>query len=302
MWLEFFKFDLRYQLRQPLLWVTALILGAMAFGASTSDSIQVGGAIGNVNRNAPVVIAQMLGTFSVISMFIVTIFLAGAVLRDSEIGISDKIFATPLRKNDYLIGRFLAGLIACLAIFVFISIGLMLGPLMPWVDTAKVGAFNLQPYLWGFAVFVIPNLLFIGALLMLLAATTRSMLMVYVGVLAFFVLWGVAGAFTRDINNEWVAVLLDPFGIRAFGRTTRYFSAAESNAGLPAIAGFILANRVLWSVIAFIFFGATLKLFTPQRAGTGRPMGKDYADGDTSRTCRLGGRSHQCGHGLSRNR
>lgn len=272
MWFEFFKFDLRYQLRQPLLWVTALILGAMAFGASTSDSIQVGGAIGNVNRNAPVVIAQMLGTFSVISMFIVTIFIAGAVLRDTEIGISDMIFATPMRKHDYLIGRFLAGLVACLAIFVLISIGLMIGPLMPWVDVSKVGPFSLQPFLWGFAVFVIPNLLFIGALLMLLAATTRSMMLVYVGVLAFFVLWGVAGAFTRDISNEWIAVLLDPFGVRAFGRTTRYFSAAESNAGLPAFANFILANRILWSTVALIFFGATLKLFTPQRAGTAKRL------------------------------
>ena len=37
MWKEFFKFDLEYQLRQPLLWVCALILGALAFGATTSD-------------------------------------------------------------------------------------------------------------------------------------------------------------------------------------------------------------------------------------------------------------------------
>lgn len=56
---------------------------------------------------------------------------------------------------------------------------------------------------------------------MLLAATTRSMMLVYVGVLGFFVLWAMAGVFTRDINNEWVAVLLDPFGLRAFGRMTR---------------------------------------------------------------------------------
>ncbi|UUZ53856.1 hypothetical protein LP419_35565 [Massilia sp. H-1] len=36
---------------------------------------------------------------------------------------------------------------------------------------------------------MLPNLLFVGALLMLLAATTRSMMLVYVGVLAFLVLW-----------------------------------------------------------------------------------------------------------------
>lgn len=268
--LEFFKFDLRYQLRQPLLWVTALILAALAFGASSSDSIQIGGAVGNINRNAPGVIVQMLGSFTLISMFIVTIFIAGAVLRDSEIGISDMIFATPMRKRDYLIGRFAAGLLACLFIFLLIAIGLMLGPLMPWVDAARVGPFSLQPYLWGFAVLVIPNLLFIGALLMLLAATTRSMMLVYVGVIGFFVLWAVAGAFSRDISNEWIATMVDPFGVRAFGRTVRYFSTAESNTILPELSGFLLANRLLWTGVALALFAATLFLFKPQREGTGR--------------------------------
>ncbi len=270
MYLEFFKFDLRYQLRQPLLWVVALILGALAFGASSSDSIQIGGAIGNVNRNAPTVIVQLMGAFTLISMFIVAIFIAGAVLRDTEIGISDMIFATPMRKQDYLLGRFLAGLVACLSIFLLIAAGIFIGPLMPWVDAARVGPISLQPFFWGFAVLVIPNLLFIGALLMLLAATTRSMMMVYVGIMAFFVLWIVAGVFTRDVNNEWVAVLLDPFGLRAFGRMTRYYSAAESNAGLPSVSGFLLANRVLWSLVGVGFLGATVILFKPQREGTGK--------------------------------
>ena len=272
MWFEFFKFDLRYQLRQPLLWVVGLILGAMAFGASSTDAIQIGGSLGNIHRNAPVVIVQFLGFFSLLSMFVVTIFIAGAVLRDSEIGISDMIFATPMRKHDYLIGRFVAGLVACMSIFALICIGLMIGPLMPWVDSARLGAFSLQPFGWGLLVFVVPNLLFIGALLMLLAATTRSMLLVYVGIIGFFALWIVAGVFTRDINNEWIASLLDPFGLRAFGRMVRYYSAAESNTVLPHVTGFLLANRAAWSAIALAFFGATLILFKPQRADTGRRL------------------------------
>ncbi len=270
MWLEFFKFDLRFQLKQPLLWVIAMIFGALAFGASSSDAIMVGGAVGNVNRNAPTVIAQFLGVFSVLSMFVVTIFIAGAVLRDAEIGISDMLFATPMRKHDYLIGRFLAGLVACLVIFLFVISGLLIGPYMPWVDTARVGSFSLQPFVWGLSVFVIPNLLFIGALLMLLAATTRSMMMVYVGVIGFFVLWVVAGSFTRDINNEWFAVLLDPFGLRAFGRMTRYFSTAESNAILPTLNSYLMVNRLLWAAIGLVLLALTLMLFKPQRAGTGR--------------------------------
>lgn len=272
MWKEFLRFDLAYQLRQPLLWISAVLMALMAFGATSSDSITIGGAIGNVNRNAPVVIAQLLGVFSVIAMFIVTVFIAGAVLRDSELGISDMLFATPMRKRDYLAGRFGAGLLACLAIFVVIVLGMMAGPWMPWVDAQRVGPFSLYPYLWALAVLVIPNLLFIGALLMLLAATTRSMMLVYVGVIGFMVLWMVAGSFTREINNEWLAVLLDPFGVRAFARMTRYFSSAESNTMLPPLGGYLLANRLLWSAIALALFGATVLLFKPQRAGTGRRL------------------------------
>lgn len=269
---EFFKFELAFQLRQPLLWVCALIFGALAFGATTSDAIQVGGSIGNVNRNAPVVVAQLLGFFSLISMFVVTIFIAGGVLRDGEVGISDMLFATPMKKHDYLIGRFAAGLVACLFIFALIVLGMMLGPLMPWIDAQRVGPFPGAAYLWALGVLVVPNLFFIGALLMLLAATTRSIMMVYVGVMAFFVLWIVAGTFTSDIDNEWIAVLADPFGMRALGRATRYFSTAESNAGLPDIGGYMLANRLLWGAVAVALVGATLVLFKPQRAGTGKRL------------------------------
>ena len=269
---EFFKFELDFQLRQPLLWVCALIFGALAFGATTTDAIQVGGSIGNVNRNAPVVVAQLLGVFSLMSMFVVTIFIAGSVLRDGEVGISDMLFATPMKKRDYLVGRFGAGLVACLFIFVLIVLGMMLGPLMPWIDPQRVGPFPGAAYLWALGVIVVPNLFFIGALLMLLAATTRSIMMVYVGVMAFFVLWIVAGSFTSNIDNEWIAVLADPFGVRALGRATRYFSTAESNAGLPDIRGYMLGNRLLWSVVALALLGLTLALFKPQRAGTGKRL------------------------------
>jgi len=269
---EFFKFELDFQLRQPLLWVCALVFGALAFGATTTDAIQVGGSIGNVNRNAPVVVAQMLGVFSLMSMFVVTIFIAGSVLRDGEVGISDMLFATPMKKHDYLIGRFAAGLVACLLIFAMIVVGTMLGPLMPWVDAQRVGSFPGAAYLWALGVLVVPNLFFIGALLMLLAATTRSIMMVYVGVMGFFVLWIVAGSFTQNIDNEWIAVLADPFGLRALSRATRYFSTAESNAGLPDIGGYMLANRLLWSTVALVLVGLTLALFKPQRAGTGKRL------------------------------
>ncbi len=267
---EFFTFDLAFQLRRPMLWLCALELVAAAFALTSTDFMQAMGAVGGVHRNAPVIVAKLLGVFSLVSMFAVTMFIAGAVLRDSEVGISDMLFATPMRKRDYLLGRFGAGLVGCVFIFIMVALAMMAGPMMPWVDPQHVGAFQLWPYVWGMLVMVLPNLVFVAALLMLIAATTRSMMMVYVGMVATFTLWAVARAFTGDIDSQWIAVLTDPFGITALGRATRYFSTAETNAGLPAFAGFLLINRVFWAAVSVLLLGMTIALFKPQRAGTAR--------------------------------
>jgi len=272
MWLEFLKFELRYQVRQPLLWITTLALVVMAFISAGSDSARIGGAIGNIHLNAPVVIARLLAILSFIAMFLVTVFIAGAMLRDSEVGISDMIFATPMRKRDYLTGRFLAGLFNCVLVFLLTTLALVAGSQQSSIDAARLGAFSWHPYIWSFAIFVMPNLLFVAALLTLLAATTRSLIAVYAGVLAFAVLWSVAGLLMQDVRSDWLAVMLDPFGIRALVGMTRYFTADELNNQLPAISGFLLLNRVMWSCISLGLFAATLVFFKPQRAGTGHPL------------------------------
>ncbi|MBY0574384.1 MAG: hypothetical protein K2P84_11955 [Undibacterium sp.] len=270
MWQEFFKFDLRYQLRQPLLWVMSFPLLLIAFLSAGSEAIRVGGSIGNTHLNAPVVIANQMGVLSMISMFLVTVFIAGAILRDNEVGISDLLFATPMRKFDYLFGRFLAGFLVCISIFALVCFAMILGSATSSVDPARLSEFSLAPYAWGFFVLILPNLLFIASLLMLLAATTRSMILVYVGVLSFIVLWSVPGFLQGSANVESFAVLLDPFGIRALSQATRYYSTLELNTQIPNLSGMLLLNRIIWSVIALGLFVATIILFKPQRQGTGR--------------------------------
>jgi len=267
---EFFRFDLRYQLRTPLVWIAALFFGVMAYFAISSDHVQIGGAIGNVHRNAPMVLVNMFDYFTILGLFVVTAFVANAVLRDFELGTSELFFATPMKKAHYLFGRFAAGVAAALVIYLVLGLAMMLGAHASGLDPARVGPFSLAPYLYGLLVVVIPNLIFIGALLMLLAALTRSMLMVYLGVIGFFVLWSFAGYLTRDINNDFVAALVDPFGVRAMGRMTRYWTLAERNVQLPPIAGMLLWNRLLWIGVGLALMTLTVALFKPVRSGTGR--------------------------------
>jgi ABC-2 type transport system permease protein len=158
-------------------------------------------------------------------------------------------------------------------VYVVIAFGILIAQFMPWIDPARLGPVALKPYLWSFAVFVIPNLLFTCGVLALLAVTTRNILWVYIGVLGFIVLYGVSASLTKDLDSVWVATLVEPLGQRALARTMRYWSAEERNTGLPAIGGYILANRALWIALALALYAATFALFRTERSGTGRRLG-----------------------------
>ena len=268
MFTEFLKFDLRFQWRTPLLWIGIAVFALVAFAITRSDGAQLGGAIGNVHRNAPFVIVQWMTIFTVLGLFIAGAFVGGTLLRDFEMGTSELFFSKPIGAKSYLLGRYTAGVIVSLTIYVAIALALILAILVPGIDAARLGPFSFSPYLYALAVFVIPNLIFTSALMLLFAATMRSMLGVYLAIMAFLVMWAVAGSYTRDLDNLWVAALVDPFGARALSITTRYWTTEDRNTLLPAVSGYILANRALWLSMAAVLIAATLALFKAQRAGT----------------------------------
>lgn len=267
---EFFRFELRQQLRSPLLWMMGALFAALAFGAAATDVIQLGGGIGNVHRNAPMIVVQFMGIFTLIGMLFIAMSINGALLRDFEQGTAELIFASPIKRRDYVAGRIAAAVLGCLLVYALIGFGIFIAQFMPWIDAERLGPVSLYPYAWTFAVVVLPNLLFTAALLSLLAIVTRSILWVYIGVLGFFILSGVSAVLLRDLDNVWIATLAEPLGMRAFGRTIRYWAAEQRNTQLPEITGYILANRALWLGIALALFAACFALFKTERSGTAR--------------------------------
>lgn len=265
MFREFFRFELGYQLRSPLPWVVALMFALMAFAATTSDMISIGEGIGNANRNAPYVILTFLNVFSTLGMFVAVALISQPLLRDFELGTEELFFSKPLSKANYLWGRFAAGTFMALIVMIVTTVGMILGSFMPWIDPQRVGPFTLTPYLWGFAVVIVPNLLFTGALLALLAVTTRRLLYVFIGVVAFLALWSIAGALTKDIQYHTIAALIDPMGGESISQVMRYWSVAERNTQLPELSGLVLLNRSIWAAVAVVMLIATQLSFKPQR-------------------------------------
>jgi ABC-2 type transport system permease protein len=267
MFFEILRFELRQQLKAPLFWIIAAVFAGLAFVLTGTDAVVAGGASGNVLRNAPLVIVRLLNALAPLCMLLAAAFVAGAALRDFDLGTSELVFATPLRKRDYLGGRFAAGLLVMVVIMLLCALALTVGGSMPWIDAARLGPPDWRGYAWAFGVMVLPNLLFIAATLFLLATATRSLLATLIGVLAFIVLLSIARLLTQDVNHYTVAAILDPFGSRTLQIVTRYWAPEQTNHQLPPLRGLLLFNRLLWTGVAILLAGTAFALFRTDREG-----------------------------------
>lgn len=260
---EFLRFELSMQRRSALYWIVAAAMGLLAFAAASSDAVTIGGAVGNVLRNSPLVTINWLAILSLLGMFVIVMFIATPLLRDAEIGSSEMLFSKPFQQRDLVIGRFVAGIIMSMGIYTICAIAIFVATFMPWLDSARLGPMRLDAYVWALLVYSLPNTLLIGGILAALAVRFRSVMAVYIGVLAVLVGFIVASTFLRELDTEWIVALSDPFGIRALRTVTRYWTAAERNADLPTLIGYLGANRLLWMGVAVGLLTYAVRAFDP---------------------------------------
>ena len=259
-------FEFRYQVRSPVFWVTTLIFALLTFGAVTSDNVQIGAA-GNVKENSPYAIAMTLQIMSVFAVFIMAAFVSNVVVRDDETGYGPIVHSTRVSTFDYLFGRFTGAFAAGCAAFAGVPIAMLIGSFMPWMDPETLGPLRIGDYLYVYFLLSVPSLLVMGAFCFGLATITRSMLATYVGVVALLMTYFVSTAFFSRPEFESTVALVEPFGLGAFQLVTKYWTATERNTQLPAIAGVILWNRLIWlGASAVLLAGARLVYRRERRA------------------------------------
>jgi len=137
--MKFYFFEIRYWLKQPMTWIFMGINALMIFGATSSDSIQVGGSFGNIYKNAPFVIQNYYAVMSLITLLMTTSFIAASTLRDFTNDTYQIIFSTPVKRMKYLLARFAGTITVSVIPMLGISLGIIIGCLMPWVDAEKIG-------------------------------------------------------------------------------------------------------------------------------------------------------------------
>ena len=120
-----------------MLWVFTAIVALLVLLAMSSDQVTVGGAIGNTYRNAPFVVEQFYSILWFITLLMVTAFVNSAASREFAYNMHQIIFTKPIRKLDFLVGRFLGAVVISTIPMMGISIGALLARYMPWADAER---------------------------------------------------------------------------------------------------------------------------------------------------------------------
>ena len=249
-------FELRYQLKNPVFWVSVLIFFLIGFGLSASDNVSIG-TPGAVHENSPYAVTYLMSLMGTFYLFVITSFVANAVVRDDVTGFGPMIRATPVGRTTFLAGRFLGGLAIAILGFVAVPLGIATGAAMPWVDPETVGPGGFATYAWPFLVIAVPNIILSSALLFSLATITRSMLASYLGVLVLVMAYLTVNVIlAADPTYQDTLARYELLAEGAIRQVSRYWTAAEMNSLAIPLEGNLLFNRVfvLGLSVAFLAF------------------------------------------------
>lgn len=279
-------FEARYQLRNPVLWVSFGIFFLLTFGAVTVDQIQIGDT-SNIKQNSPFAIVQTVFIMSIFALFAVTAFVANSVTRDDETGFGPILRATPLNKAAYLYGRFAGAYLAAALGFLAVPAAILIGCAMPWLDPETLGPTNLGDYAYAYFIIALPTLLVFAAMLFALATATRSMMGAYLGLIAILVGWVVSGILLNQPGLEKIAAMIDPSGFAALAEQMEYWTAADRNTRLPELTGGFLINRAIWLGFAIVCLALAYVLYRPDVKSAKAPRPEKVKGGKAVAASRL---------------
>lgn len=270
MLLEIFRFEIVYRLRRT---DTYLYFMAMFLFALVGVDFLFEGKLSPVMENAPYVIAYTMAVLSAILMMITSMIMGVAALRDFDHHMESIMFVNPIKKIDYLMGRFCGSFVILVLINSGLLLGLILGQYMPWRDPANLLPFDFWYFLQPFLFVVLPSLFFGGAIFFVSGALSRNLLVVYTQGILFFVAYIGAMVLARGKDGTFWAAILDPFSFQTINTVVQYWTTDERNAQLLPIEGLLLYNRLAWIALGLVVMvvGHYAFSFHVVRAGWKKP-------------------------------
>lgn len=245
----------------------------MFFAVSVSDFGPVGA--GKVLLNGPYSLLLNFSQLTIFGTILMAAIFGPAILRDFQQDTYALIFTKPVKKFDYLGGKWLASFVVTVLIFSGLVVGGIVGTWMPWADKTRLAPVHLVAYLKPFFDITIINIFFLGALFYCAAALSRRIIVVYlqgVAVLALYLILFTAVVTTNKLDRFW-ASLSDPLCLILGVSVTRYWTVVERNSKFLEWNGVFLYNRLLWIgvgilalVLTYVLFPMSAEVLTGKRA------------------------------------
>ncbi|AXT20401.1 peptidase M1 [Flavobacteriaceae bacterium AU392] len=246
MWYEIFKFEIKYRIKRPDTYAFFAFLFLFSIGGV--DFIFEGMDFNIIKRNAPITIARSMAAITGISLVIASMVMGVPILRDFEYKIESLMFVNPIRKRDYLLGRFLGSFTVLLFVFSGMLWGFTLGEFMPWHKPGHLLPFNFLAYLQPFCYIVLPLVFFGAAVFFVTGFLSRKLIVVYTQAIFIFVLF----MLTKSIENEFLQALLDPFSLTSLTDMVEGWSITQRNSQLIPFNDVLLYNKLFWVAIGSV--------------------------------------------------
>ncbi|WP_299436722.1 M1 family aminopeptidase [uncultured Aquimarina sp.] len=246
---EIFKFEIKYRIKRPDTYLYFFIL--LLYSILSVDIIFEGN-LDPIKRNAPYVIARTMTISSAFFMMVTSMIMGVAALRDFDHNMESLMFVNPIKKSDYLLGRFLGSFIVLFFIYCAMPLGMVISDFLPWRDGDTLLIFNFWHYLQPFFMLIVPTLFFGGAIFFVSGALSRKLMVVYTQGILFFMVYIFSMQLAQGSENLYLSGLLEPFSFQTISLVTEYWNVTERNTMLLSMEGMLLYNRLLWITIGVI--------------------------------------------------
>ncbi|MBU4485818.1 MAG: ABC transporter permease, partial [Candidatus Delongbacteria bacterium] len=254
MFKELFKYDLKYSFKIVSTHIFFGVMFLLAFvitineGATFSGvDVSVRGATSAiVFVNSPYNIHQIVTMLAYVGLIFIAAIAARIINRDYEYGTNQWFYSLPLKKADFVFGRFMAALTVILYIFAAVPLGMYIGSVMPFMNPDRFCPNEFMNYFYPFITSVLPYTLATLSFLMGLSLYFKNTLILTIGTIILLVTYTPLYNMSMTIGLDgqyWVA-LFDPISLVTLDYFTKYLTIAEKNGELIQIAGVYLYNRI----------------------------------------------------------
>lgn len=266
MFYTIFSFEIKYWFRKPSLYVysgifflLSMLLMAAAAGLFEGFTVSMN-SITIVNSASS--INGLLNEMAILVYFLLPAIVGGTIYKDYKYEMHSVLYSYPFAKWEYLLAKFLSGLCIAILIVTASALGVFLGSVFPGTNPELLGPFKLLNYIQPFLYYIIPNMIFFGAIVFAVVTFTRNVSIGFIAILALFLIQIFAQNLTQDLDNKMLAAILDPYGFQANQYYTEYWTVFEQNENPLPWGEVIFYNRLLWTGLGMLIFGFVYRTFS----------------------------------------